>query len=185
MVLNTVQIIIFGKPYNEGKKWTARTQKAFSTLLFYSPCQLSLHSLNLFQILLLSPSPSFPKPVTTLAVSHSALSAADRERDREHGSALALSGSASLPSLSLSGSTKPRRTSLTALRAEDDLSEDEDEAVVRVGRLLVPQSVHMRGSDTHALCSCVFGGLGYASVNVNNMLLLHSASLCSIPCPRA
>ena len=65
-------------------------------------------------------------------MSHSALSAADRERDREHGSALALSGSASLPSLSLSGSTKPRRTSLTALRAEDDLSEDEDEAVVRV-----------------------------------------------------
>ncbi len=74
-----------------------------------------------------APSPTFPKPVTTLAVSQSALPPSDRE----HGSALTLSGSASLPSLSLSASGKPRRTSLTALRAEDDLSEDEDEAVVR------------------------------------------------------
>lgn len=106
-----------------------------------------------------SPSPSFPKPVTTLAVSHSALSAADRERDREHGSVLALSGSASLPSLSLSGSTKPRRTSLTALRAEDDLSEDEDEAMVRVWRLLLGAiwRSHAWLGYSRAVFACVWG----------------------------
>ena len=78
-----------------------------------------------------APQSPFPKPVTTLSVSQSLGGTVVADASLS----LSLSGSASLPSLS--ASAKPRRTSLNALRAEDDLSDEEEGVEVGVTTLVL------------------------------------------------